>query len=116
MSSVKVALGGGVVSSPYCMVCSMMPENGHACTIWSLPRTGLSYKYNTVTTKVYEAVLRIPPKNTCIKLQKRLLGEQDKSSDPLAEDLPDRSVHQGRMETVAPSYHQVVMKTVPSDG
>lgn len=51
---------------------------------------GLSFKYNTVTTKVYEAVLRLPHKNTYIKLQRRLLGEQEKVLDPFSEDLPER--------------------------
>ena len=54
--------------------------------------SGLSFKYNTVTTRVYEAVLRIPGKNTCFKMQKRLLGEHESRPDPFAEKLPDRSV------------------------
>ena len=55
---------------------------------------GLCFQYATM--KVYEAVLRVPGKNTCVKMQKRApKREQAGPKGPFQEKLPDRSVRRG---------------------
>ncbi len=51
---------------------------------------GLCYKYNTM--KIYEAVLRVAGKNTCVKIQKRLQKRDPAKQSPFSERLPDRRV------------------------
>ncbi len=48
---------------------------------------GLCYKYSTL--KAYEAIIRIPGKNTTIKLTKRMV-KASSHQNPFQEKLPDR--------------------------